>query len=164
MCVMCDLNSEICKVFRHVRRNNEKRQLAICLSICQGVSTRLPLDGFFCEIWYCVFLRKYIENIWIWLKSDKNISLSLHRLLNVFYIVFSDLFSATIQRNLGCASVTMLSWQPLCLFQQYKGKGKVAFTWKNVTRPPQITTLYIHGLSDWWLTVHRNSVWIRKTN
>jgi hypothetical protein len=48
----------------------------------------------------------------------------------VFHIV-SDMFSATIQRRLGCVSVATLSWQPLYVCQQYKGKEMLSLNGKN---------------------------------
>jgi len=60
-------------------------------------------------------LRKYVEKLRIWLKSDNNIYHFTRTL--VFYIVVSDMFSATIQKTLGRASVATFSWQPLYVCQ-----------------------------------------------
>ena len=118
-------------------QNFEKWLLASsCLSVCMEQLGSHCTD--FHEILYLRIFRKFVEKIKVSLKSDKNSGHFIWGPKYIFLLYLAQFF---------------LEWE---MFRKnVVEKIKTHFEIRQ----------YINACkSDMWLTVHRNSVWIRKTN
>jgi len=107
----------------------------VCPSVCPHVSSRLALDGFFCEIWCWRLLRKSVHELQISVKVGTKTSGALHRDLSTFILltaVRSILYLDSSAKGTHCcipmATLNILHcWQIHVFQQEFNGNALCRF-------------------------------------